>query len=224
MGADSGFWQKPGPWVWTVFLLAMLIFVCSMLTWREGQKFPSRQLTARERRLVLSALAFWRVQGGNPREALRLEELLHNGSIRALDGRQPRTFGYTDERGRILLNPGLCFAYDEILGKEQPQPGDLVATLATLYHEFQHLTERASEAVAYEREWELVHRLLLFCPDPAYRRQLQAWDQQLPLRVGVQLGAQELQRMRQNIQVSDELLTRRRERTGGDPARLSARP
>lgn len=196
----------PPPWVWTVFALSALVFACSMLTLREGRRFRSRELQAEERTVVSSALDFWGSHGGDPGHVSLLRTLLHQQKIRAMDretfarAEERNAFGYTDERGRILLNPNLCFAYQRTLAPRLcgvVHEGDLVATLATLYHEMRHLLERASEAQAYEAEWRFVRTLRV--GDPAVMRQLQSWEQQMPVRVARHVGPQQLQQMTRRV-------------------------
>jgi hypothetical protein len=196
----------PPPWVWTVFALSALVLTCSMLTLREGRRFQSRELHGEERTVVTATLDFWTTHGGDAGHVSLLRTLLQQQKIRAMDratfsrAAERNVFGYTDERGRILLNPNLCFAYQRTLAPRlcgSVHEGDLVATLATLYHELRHLLQRASEAQAYEDEWRFVRALQV--SDTAVQGQLQAWERQMPVRVARHVGPQQLQEMLQRL-------------------------
>jgi len=159
----------PPAWVWLVFSLSMLILTASMLTWREGRRFSSRPLTPAEAEVVRAALDL-AAQDGPTRSLQVLHQKMSQGKIRAMDAftfaraEERNAFGYTDERGRILLNPNLCFAYQRSLSprlRQGVECADLVATLATLQHEAAHLLKGASEVDAYEEEWRCVRRHLL---------------------------------------------------------------
>ena len=180
----------PPAWVWSIFWLSMLVLLASMLTWREGRRFASRPLADSEERVVLAA-----IQWQDACSRRQLADMLQQGRIRAMDrftfarAEERNAFGYTDEHGRILLNPHLCFAYQRTLAPRLTPGiagGDLVATLATLHHELNHLTEGSSEALAYEEEWRFVCRLGHRCSlngRADLATEWLEWRQNLPSRV-----------------------------------------
>lgn len=189
----------PSAWVWLVFSLSMLIFVASMLTLREGRRFLSRPLTASEERVVLAALKLCALQEGRAHPLLL--EMLRDQRIRAMDRmtfarpEERSAFGYTDERGRILLNPNLCFTSEQVLAPRLLHgvaDSDLVATLATLQHELRHLVSGASETLAYEQEWRYVCRTRSWCARhqrTGLSLELLDWERHLPARVSLHVGA-----------------------------------
>jgi hypothetical protein len=101
------------------------------------------------------------------------------------------TFGYTDERGRILLNPNLCFGNQRLSGSAKPDSGDVVATMCTLYHESRHLLYKATEASAYEDEWLFVRRSIVWAGrsrQPELARELTLWSEEMPCRIQLYVG------------------------------------
>jgi len=188
----------PSAWVWLVFSLSMLIFTASMLTLREGRRFLSRPLSASEQRVVLAALKLDEEQEGRAHPLL--VAMLREHRIRAMDRmtfarpEERSAFGYTDERGRILLNPNLCFTCQQMLAPRLltgVAESDLVATLATLQHEVRHLVSGASETMAYEEEWRYVCRTRSWCVQnemPGLSLELLDWERHLPARVRLHVG------------------------------------
>lgn len=199
----------PPPWVWLIFSLSMLILAASMLTVREGRRFLSRGLTASEERVVRAALALWEAQEGRPQTLL--SAMLADRRIRAMDKmtfarpEERSAFGYTDERGRILLNPNLCFTCQHMLAPRlnaQVADADLVATLATLQHEVRHLVSGASEEAAYEEEWRGVCRVRHWCAChqmPGLSLELLDWERHLPARVRLHVGTAAAEPMQKRI-------------------------
>lgn len=198
----------PPLWVWAVFSLSLVVLAASMLTWREGRRFGSRMLLSSEERVVLSAINLLATQERGPATRLLLLEMLQQRKIRAMDrftfarAEERNAFGYTDERGRILLNPNLCFAYQRTLSPRLLNgiaDADLVATLATLHHEVTHLLGGASEAMAYEDEWRFVCRLRLWCEAHDQRhlgQELDDWEAHLLPRVRRHVGIAAAEQMR----------------------------
>lgn len=199
----------PPPWVWLIFSLSMLVLGASMLTLREGRRFLSRPLTASEARVVASALALWSKQEGRPQQLL--SDMLTDQRIRAMDRmtfarcEERAAFGYTDERGRILLNPNLCFTCQQLLAPRLNlgvSDTDLVATLATLQHEVRHLVSGASEEAAYEEEWRGISRTRRWCARnqmPALSLELLEWERHLPARVRLHVGSAAAEPMQRRI-------------------------
>lgn len=179
----------PPPWVWLIFSLSLGIFAASMMTWREGRRFASRPFRPQELRLVAQALALGERAQQDRSTLQTLADMLSHQSLRAMDlGNGARceersAFGYTDEFGRILINPKLCFLYLESTGQENP--ADLVATLATLIHESQHLLLRASEEQAYQAERASIQRFQLWAVQQGQSRwaeESSLWVSQLEVR------------------------------------------
>ena len=177
----------------------MLIFTASMLTLREGRRFLSRPLASAEERVVMAALQLWQQQEG--REHPLLSAMFREKRIRAMDrmtfarSEERSAFGYSDERGRILLNPNLCFTCQELLAPrlcgDHIADSDLVATLATLQHEVRHVLSGASESLAYEDEWRSVCRTRRWCVQhemPGLSLELLEWESHLPARVRLHVG------------------------------------
>lgn len=200
---SGGFWRKPSPWVWTVFGLSMLLFFVSMATWREGRRFVSRRLEPKEARVVGEAMKLWsEIPGVERVEGCR--SLVNSGELRVMHAltfvraQERATFGYTSEHGRILLNPAICFASQRMSGLERPTESDIVATLATLYHEMQHLRYGASEEAAYEAEWHLVRCARAWASDQGRASLSQAfsvWEEEMPERVRLTLGQESVDRV-----------------------------
>lgn len=195
----------PPPWVWCVFFLAVTILTASMVTLREGRRFVSRDLTEEEVRIVAAAITLWEKAAPEGERTNRLRAMLGDRRLRVMDtpsfvrAQERSTYGYTDERGRVLLNPRLCFANHDLLPEigAAPSPciqcADLVATLTTLYHETTHLFEGASEATAYEEEWLFLRRLSAYASrqrDGSLLEELGDWEKAMPSRVELCLGAE----------------------------------
>ncbi|MBI3924151.1 MAG: hypothetical protein HY319_01295 [Armatimonadetes bacterium] len=194
----SGFWQMPPRWVWLLFVGSLTIFTASMITWWEGMRFQSRPLDPAERLIVERSLETWSSLCPEPEDLKAVQELrqlLDQEQLRSMDekcfGRKAEriTLGYTDERGRILLNPHICFSTYYALGEhrtERVHTSDLVRTLTTVFHEFQHREYGASEAEAYEREWAFARRCLERAELASHRelaRELRDWEADMAHRV-----------------------------------------
>lgn len=171
----------------------MGVLSASMLTLREGRRFVSRRLTPGELRIVTSAMATWEscpdaAGAAAMREALRSGRLLAMHSLSFARVEERSTFGYTDERGRILLNPNLCFGNQRLSGKSDH--GDLVATMCTLYHESRHMLYGATEASAYEDEWVFARRNQAWAAasQPELARELSVWGEEMPCRIQLYVG------------------------------------
>lgn len=201
----------PTAWVWLVFCLALGIFFASMLTWREGRRFAARRLTPQETRIVMQALTVWekmpvQERGGDVkllRQMLLDERLLAMESSTFERPQERGTFGYTDERGRILLNPNLCFANQRMCDSPRPDGCDVVATLCTLYHETRHLIGQASESLAYEQEWLFVRRTSLWAVEKGQTglvEELAEWDREMPTRIRLYLGREVLQEIQVRVE------------------------
>ena len=202
----------PTLWVWAIFALSMTVLAASMLTWREGRRFGSRALVPSEERVVRAAIELLATQPGGANARSILTPMLTQHRVRAMDrftfarAEERNAFGYTDERGRILLNPHLCFAYQRTLSPRLLKgiaDADLVATLATLHHEIHHLLEGASEESAYEDEWRFVHRLRGWCDTqhrPALAGELLDWEQHLMPRVCLHVGPRAAEKIRQRVE------------------------
>lgn len=211
----GGFWRRPDRRVWLLFLGSMVVFVASMLTLREGLRFVSRPLDETERRIVSRSLEVW-AGFGTPEDlqaVARLRKLLSRDLIRAMDRqsfarRQERiTIGYTDERGRILLNPSICFGSYHTLGPALGggiQGGDVVRTLSTLYHEDLHRETAAPEALAYQSEWRFLRRwrahLEATAPRDPLLRELCDWESDMPGRVEAYVGAARMADIRRALE------------------------
>ena len=189
----------PPPWVWFIFLLSMIILGASMLTFQEGRRFISRDLDPREATLVNASLTLWEnVQEPGEQIAIRvLRKRLAEGRLRAMSSlsfsraQERSAFGYTDERGRILLNPRLCFPNMKYLRDSDQDPDDLVSTCSTLYHEACHLLWGASEACAYEREWLFLSRLRAWAEASGNRplaEEVSVWEKSMPSRIELYVG------------------------------------
>lgn len=185
----GSFWRWPTPWVWLLCTLALAIFAMSMLTWREGQRFQSRSLSAAERVVVESALDLWQQWGEESTSLRRMRQLIQRDRIRAMAlgvnarAEERSAFGYCDEHGRILLNPELCFLYWRSLGRLDE--ADRVATLATLLHEGHHLQAGSDEAMAYAYEARCLNRLVSWSKrrsEPKLHQELRLWESQIGKR------------------------------------------
>ncbi len=181
----GGFWQVPPLSVWFLCGVSALIFWVSMGTWWEGMHYHSRPLTVQEYRIVTKALGTWYKLVPDSDGVSQLWKLLRAGSIRALQkgwwwrDSERITIGYTDERGRILLNPELCFsAYHSLASSFEVYDCDVVRTMSTLYHEWQHRNYRVGERVALQREQEFITRCLERCSRQGYgslEKDLREW-------------------------------------------------
>lgn len=192
----EGFWQRPTPWVWAIFGLSMLLFVISMATWREGRRFVSRRLHPEEARIVAEAMTLWGKLPGvgrldDCRSVLSSGELRVMHSLTFVRAQERSTFGYTSEHGRILLNPRVCFAQQKMRGGSSPAEADVVATLATLYHEMHHWRHGATEEAAYEAEWQLIRAGREWAELQSQASLAQAfaeWEEEIPSRIQLTLG------------------------------------
>lgn len=193
MNEPQRFWQRPPNWLIWFLLCSLSLFALSMWTVREGHRFQSRPLEPEEVAIVEASLKLWEELCPEPQVTELLSKNLEQGLIRAMDqdsfdrAQERSTFGYTDERGRILLNPELCFAALHSLGPECHQElhlVDLVRTTTTLYHEYQHLSEQASEEVAYLREWSFIRRCRAATGDFDLERELHEWELEMAARLG----------------------------------------
>ncbi len=200
---ESGFWKKPTPWVCTIFALSMLLFLISLATWREGRRFVSRRLHPEEARIVGEAMTLWGKLPGverldDCRSVLRSGELRVMHSLTFVRAQERSTFGYTSEHGRILLNPRICFAQQKMRGGSSPAEADVVATLATLYHEMHHLRHGATEEAAYEAEWRLTRTGREWAEEQSEVSLAQAfteWEEEIPSRIQLTLGNDVWQRI-----------------------------
>lgn len=200
----------PPPWVWSIFTLAMMIFSASMLTWREGRRFVSRPLLPQEARIVLAALKLWETTPEPPEAMLRLRAMALEGKLLAMSSltferaEERATFGYTDECGRILVNPNLCFANQRMCGADRPDEVDVVATLCTLYHESRHLLYQMPEAQAYEQEWVFVRRTIHWARKNqrmSLAHNLAQWDEEMPTRIRLYVGDAMVEKIRTSVGV-----------------------
>jgi hypothetical protein len=190
----------------------MIVLMASMMTWREGRRFSSRPLAEAEAQVVVAAIQLLASLEQRPGSPHILQKMMQDGRIRAMDRftfarpQERNAFGYTDERGRILLNPHLCFAYQRTLSPRLIQgvaEADLVATMATLHHELGHLLGGASEAAAYEQEWRFVGTMQRWCREhdrQAVAAELLEWEQHLPSRVRLHVGGAAAETIRQRVQ------------------------
>ena len=185
------FWQRPPRWAWLLVLFSLTLLSVSMVIWWEGMRFQSRELTPEEHAVVTRALDYWAQSKVESSRVSLMRKNLEAGKIRAMDedsffrARERSTFGYTDEHGRILLNPKLCFPGLRYLGELSPTRSsmDEVRTLATLYHEHLHLYDRVSEEEACRKEWSFTRKCLNSCNDPRRQRWFKAWVKEMPGRV-----------------------------------------
>ena len=204
----EGFWHRPSAWVSSLLLLSLGLLSASLLTLREDMRFQSRALRPNEKRIVEQARAIW-VQSGVESEVAASLDL---DNVRAMDDdsfarpQERGTYGYTDKRRRILLNPELCFTVFQILGPGRDgrvDEADLAPTLATLYHETQHLLYGVSEEEAYLREWRFVRAVQRArSNDPArarLKRELERWEDEIPGRIEEKLGPALVPRLRARL-------------------------
>lgn len=121
------------------------------------------------------------------------------------------TFGYTSEHGRILLNPWVCFGQQQMSGSFEPSEADVVATLATLYHETHHLRHGATEEVAYEAEWRLVRRGREWALGEG-RQTLAAafadWEEEMPSRIRLAISQDAVLRVQVKVRTEEALAQR----------------
>ncbi len=211
LSPEAGFWRRPSGWVWAVFCLALGIFLASMVTWHEGRRFVARRLTPQETRIVMQALAVWESMPVQERDGdvVLLRRMLLEGRLLAMEAstferpEERGTFGYTDERGRILLNPNLCFANGRMCGSLKPDGCDVVATLCTLYHETRHLIGQAGESLAYEQEWLFARRTLVWADErgqTALVEDLAEWEREMPTRIRLYLGREALEEIQLRLE------------------------
>ncbi len=191
----------------------MVLFAVSMATWHEGRRFVSRRLQPRETKVVSSALKLW---GEIPhagylddcRDLIRAGQVFAMHPLTFVRAQERATFGYTSEHGRILLNPWVCFGQQQMSGSLEPNEADIVATLATLYHETHHLRHGATEEVAYEAEWRLAQRGREWALGEG-RNSLSVafadWEEEMPSRIKLALGQETLVRLRLKLRTSDAL-------------------
>lgn len=206
----------PPPWVWSIFTLSIGIFAASMLTWREGRRFVSRPLLPQEARIVMAALNLWQSTPDPPDGLARLRAMAAEGKLLAMSSltferaEERATFGYTDERGRILINPNLCFANQRMCEPDRPDVTDVVATLCTLYHESRHLMYQTNEAQAYELEWGFVRRTTSWARQnqPTLARELTHWDEEMPMRIRLYVGDTMVEKIRAKVDDDLELSLR----------------
>lgn len=207
----------PPPWVWSIFTLAMAIFSASMLTWREGRRFVSRPLLPQEARIVMASLNLWERTAESPPALLRLRAMAAEGKLLAMSpltfqrAEERATFGYTDERGRILINPNLCFANQRMCEPNRPDGSDMVATLCTLYHESRHLLYQTPEPQAYEQEWGFVRRTIRWARENQQlelARDLGQWDEEMPTRIRLYVGDSMVETIRAKVEAGPELSAR----------------
>lgn len=188
----------PPLWVWVLFVFSLSLAATSYVTTREGLRYVSRNLHGGEERIVLAALDAWDelTDERSADTTARLRVMLFQHRLRSIHGdsfvrsRERSTFGYTDERGRILLNPRLCFGSLIIRGGGQVYAHDLVITLSTMVHEDEHFSRQAGEREAYRAEWEFLRRAVVVARSRQlfYADALEHWESQTELRVSENLG------------------------------------
>ena len=191
----------------------MMLFLVSMATWHEGRRFVSRKLAPKETKVVSTAMKLW----SEIPEAGHLDDcraLVSAGQVFAMHpltfvrAQERATFGYTSEHGRILLNPWVCFGQQQMSGSFEPSDTDVVATLATLYHETHHLRHGATEEVAYEAEWRLVQTGREWAIGES-RRSLAAafadWEEEMPSRIQLAISREALVRVQTKVRASHGL-------------------
>lgn len=182
-----GFWQRPPLWVWLLLATSLSLLSASMMTLGEGLKFCSRPLTPVERSIVSSALDCWSRIDPDPKAVAALRAMLRQQLLRAMDEptfarpQERGTLGYTDEHGRILLNPRICFATWRCLGKAHPS--DVVRTSSVLVHEYRHCYLNESESEACEAELAFLRRAWLVERDPGFAREWRQWESLVTQRV-----------------------------------------
>lgn len=208
---EDGFWQKPPRWLVLLFGGAMLVFVASMWTWWEGRRFASRPLERAEAQIVAQALQTWQTLAPEVDGWRDLRTLLAARKVRAMDkasfGRKAEriTLGYTDEWGRILLNPNICFSAYSTLGPrvcQGVQKSDLVRTMTTMHHEYHHLIRRAVESEAYAAEWNFVRVCLERSrerDDPELTAALAEWEGEMQERIRLYVGNTRFERLKENL-------------------------
>jgi len=188
-----GFWQRPPLWVCLLLATSLSLLSVSMLTLGEGLKFCSRQLTPVERDIVASALDCWSRIDPDPQAIAAMRAMLRQQRLRAMDEptfarlQERGTLGYTDEHGRILLNPRICFATWRCLGKRHPS--DVVRTTSVLVHEYHHCHLNETEAQACLAELAFLRKAWLVERDAGFAREWQAWEALVTQRVRPYVGA-----------------------------------
>lgn len=203
------FWVLPPLWVWVLFCFSMALSATAYVTTREGLRFVSRKLQPTERRVVLAALQAWDelTDGESAPTTGKLRVVLHDNRLRSMHGlsfarpRERSTFGYTDERNRILLNPRLCFGSLVWRDKRRVHHYDLVVTLSTLVHEDQHYSRKVGEHEAYRAEWLFLRQALKVARQRnlSYSESLALWEEQTPLRIGETLGQEQARRLAEEL-------------------------
>lgn len=194
--------QKRRVKLWLLLGLVLCSFA-GYYTWREGGRFVPRPLTAGERLLVERALELGEALEVPVVEPLR--KALAEGKIVAMDEptferREERiTMGYTDEDGLIMLNPRICFASHHTLASQRPHLDDLVKTLSTLVHEYQHREYNAPESQAYEVEWQFIKSSLQKAAQPELHRALKAWEAEMSERVRLYVGSTRWERLKEGV-------------------------
>ncbi len=192
------FWEWPPLWVWVLFVFSLSLLGTAYVTTREGLRYVSRSLRGDEEKVVLAALDAWDelTDDRSADTTGRLRVMVHTRRLRGIDGvafvssRERSTFGYTDERGRILLNPCLCFGSLTIRGRGEVYAHDLVVTLSTMVHEDEHFTHQAGEREAYLAEWQFLRRAVGVARsrELPYAEELAQWESHTAQRVAENLG------------------------------------
>lgn len=178
----------------------MMMVATAWVTTREGLRFISRSLGRDEERVVLEALRAWDelTDEASYDTTSRLRTMVYAHRVRCIHGdsfaraRERCTFGYTDERGRILLNPRLCFGSLVIRGRNEVYVHDLVVTLSTMVHEDEHFSRHASEQQAYRAEWRFLKAAVVVAraKELPYAEDLEHWESETGMRVSEKLGAE----------------------------------
>ncbi len=206
------FWVRPPLWVLVLFCFSMALSATAYVTTREGLRFVSRKLQPTERRVVLTALQAWDelTDGQSASTTRKLRVMLQENRLRSMHGlsfarpRERSTFGYTDERDRILLNPRLCFGSMVWRDKKRVHDYDLVVTLSTLVHEDQHYSRNAGEREAYRVEWLFLRQALKVARQRglSYSESLALWEEQTALRIGETLGEEQARRLAEELNLT----------------------
>lgn len=166
------------------------MLAAGLATQREGRRFHGRALEPTEKQMVEQSLNLWAELDPDPAVG-ELRQLLSQGRLLAMSPasfkrKQERiTLGYTDEHGRVLLNPNICFAQLRTLADARPEQlkADLVKTMATLHHEYQHLTRHAGESEAYASEWRFLARCRSRCRDAELLLELADYEAEMSERM-----------------------------------------
>ncbi len=205
------FWQRPPRWLVFLFVGSLAVSSASMWTWWEGRRFQSRPLAEDEKKIVRLALDTWSELVPEQKGTRVLSSLLAEEKIRAMDldsfaRKEERiTLGYTDERGRILLNPNICFSAYTVLGPracDGVDGGDVVRTMTTLCHEFQHLSQNGPERLAYASEWSFLRRCLKqaeAAQDRVLVRELLEWEREMAERMRLYVGKGHFEKLKSRL-------------------------